>query len=99
MRRGAVEKVNSIEELLKRNNIKPINILELGCGVGAVITQCQCRSLATKYIGIDYAQEAIDYLQKHSEDIESIQGDITNPDFDIGGTFDVIVLSHVLEHL
>lgn len=99
LRRGAAEKVNSIEILLNRNTIKPKTIIELGCGVGAVITECQCRSLATKYIAVDYAPEAIDYLRNHSLGIESIQGDITDPDFCILDSCEVVVVSHVLEHL
>ncbi len=99
LRRGAIEKVNSIEMLLNRNRLKPKTILELGCGVGAVITECQRRSLATKYIGVDYAPEAIDYLRKHSAGIELIQSDITDPDFCTDEPCDVLVVSHVLEHL
>jgi SAM-dependent methyltransferase len=96
---GAVEKVNSIQELLKRNRIKPKSIIELGCGVGAVITECQRRNLATRYTGVEYSSEALDYLRRNSEGIESIQGDITAGDFHISDTFDVLLLSHVLEHL
>jgi SAM-dependent methyltransferase len=99
LKRGAVEKVNSVQLLLKRNQIIPENLLELGCGVGAVITECQRRNLATRYTGVDYSPEALDYLRAHSEGIESIQGDITAADFHIGNTFDVLLLSHVLEHL
>lgn len=99
LRLTAVEKVNSIERLLKRNKIRPKNMLELGCGVGAVIKECQRRSLAMKYMGVDYAPEAIDYIRNHSEGIETIQGDITDSDFYIDDTFDVVILSHVLEHL
>lgn len=99
LRRGAAEKVNSIEILMRSNAIKPKSILELGCGVGAVITECQRRGLATKYIGVDYATEAIEYLRKHSEGIEPLQADITDPNFCIDDPVDVLVLSHVLEHL
>jgi 2-polyprenyl-3-methyl-5-hydroxy-6-metoxy-1,4-benzoquinol methylase len=52
-----------------------------------------------KYMGVDYAPEAIDYIRNHSEGIETIQGDITDSDFYIDDTFDVVILSHVLEHL
>jgi SAM-dependent methyltransferase len=97
--RGAAEKVNSIEILLHRNKIKPKIILELGCGVGAVITGCQRRNIAKKYIGVDYAPEAIEYLRKHSAGIEAIQSDIIGESYlNIDGC-DVIILSHVLEHL
>ncbi len=99
LRRGAAEKVNSIEILMRAQAIKPKSMLELGCGVGAVITECQRRGLATKYIGVDYAAEAIEYLRKHSEGIEPLQADITDPNFRIDATVDVLVLSHVLEHL
>ena len=99
LRRGAAEKANSIETLLTRNAIAPRTILELGCGTGSVITECQRRRLAAKYIGVDFAPEAIGYLRKHSSGIEAIQGDITDPAFCIGDTCDVVVLTHVLEHL
>jgi len=97
--RGAIDKTNSIEMLLNRNNIRPKTILELGCGVGAVLFECQRRNIAKKYIGVEYAPEAISYLRKHSVGIESIQGDITDPDFCIKDACDVVVISHVIEHL
>lgn len=99
LRRGAVEKVNSIEDLLTRNGIKPRKLLELGCGTGAVIAECQRRDLAVSYVGVDYAPEAIDYLSRHSEGIEAIQADITSRGFQMSDPCDVVVLSHVLEHL
>jgi SAM-dependent methyltransferase len=97
--RGAGEKVNSIAQLLQRNEIEPKSILELGCGTGAVIKECQRRNLSEKYLAVDYAPEAIEYLRKHAEGIEAIQGDITDPDFHISDAVDLFVLSHVLEHL
>jgi 2-polyprenyl-3-methyl-5-hydroxy-6-metoxy-1,4-benzoquinol methylase len=99
LRRTAAEKVNSIEILLERRSIRPKTILELGCGIGAVITECQRRSLAKKYIGVDYAAEAIDYLRSTSTGIETFQGDITDPAFYVADMCDVVVMSHVLEHL
>jgi SAM-dependent methyltransferase len=98
-RRVAVDKVDSIEQLLKRNGVIPKNILELGSGTGAVIQQCQRRNLGTKYLAVDYAPEAIEYLRDHSEGIEAIQADITAPDFYIHDPIDLLILSHVLEHL
>lgn len=98
LRRGAVEKVNSIERLLKARGIRPATLLELGCGTGAVIVECQKRGLAQRYIAADYSDEAIQYLTRHAPDIETICTDITVP-----GAFhepvDVVILSHVLEHL
>jgi len=99
LRRGAVEKVNSIEGLLRRNGIQPTRLLELGCGVGAVIVECQRRNLAASYAGVDYAPEAIDYLRGHSDGIEATQADLTDPSFHLSDPADVVILSHVLEHL
>lgn len=99
LRRCAAEKVNSIEILLKRNGVIPQNILELGCGTGAVIQECQRRNLGTKYLAVDFAPEAIEYLREHVEGVEAIQGDITKPDFRIDDPIDLLILSHVLEHL
>lgn len=97
--RCATEKVNSIAQLLQRNQIEPKSILELGCGTGAVIKECQRRNISAKYFAVDYAPEAIEYLQNHSEGIEAIQGDITDSAFRIADAVDVVVLSHVLEHI
>ena len=53
LERGAIDKTNSIEMLLNRNNIRPKTILELGCGVSAVLLECQRRNIAKKYIGVE----------------------------------------------
>lgn len=42
---GAHEKANSIQQLLIKHAIKPRNMLELGCGTGAVLEECQQRGL------------------------------------------------------
>jgi SAM-dependent methyltransferase len=96
---GAVDKVNSVEILLNRHAIKPISILELGCGTGAVIAECQRRGLGREFSAIDYSKKAIGFLKSHSVDIHCMAADITDPDFKLEGYFDVLVLSHVLEHL
>jgi SAM-dependent methyltransferase len=99
LRRGASQKVDSIETLLARNSIAPQKILELGCGPGAVIRECRHRALAHRYIGVDYSADAVNYLRNNAPGIEAIQADITSPDFSIEEEADVVVLSHVIEHL
>lgn len=66
LRRSAREKVDSIEQLLQSNDIRPKTIMELGCGTGAVILECQRRGLAEHYTAVDSSQEAIQYLSEHS---------------------------------
>lgn len=99
LRYGAVDKVNSIEFFLNRHAIKPITLLELGCGTGAVIAECQRRGLGDEFTAIDYSKEAIGYLKSHSQGIYCIEADVTDPKFKLDKCFDVVFLSHVLEHL
>jgi len=99
LRRSATNKVDSIEELLLRNHVKSARLLELGSGPGAVIKECQRRGLGNRYTAIDYSPEAIVYIKAHSTGIEAIQADITDKDFTSHEVFDVVLLSHVLEHL
>ena len=96
---SAAEKVNSIEYLLKKNSIVADTILELGCGTGAVIEECQRRNLFKKYVAVDYSREALDYLKENTNDIETITADITSDNFSLETAFDIVILSHVLEHL
>ncbi len=99
LRYGAADKVNSLEALLNRNGIRPIAVLELGCGTGAVIVECQRRGLGAEFTAVDYSKEAIKYLESQSAGIRCIAADITDPYFRLDQCFDVVVLSHVLEHL
>jgi SAM-dependent methyltransferase len=95
---GASQKTDSIEMLLHRNRIQPRTLLELGCGTGAVILECQRRGLAERLSAIDYSPEAISYLKAHSTGIDCRVADITDAAV-AGQHFDVVILSHVLEHL
>jgi len=99
LRYGAVEKATSVELLLARNGIHPKTLLELGCGTGAVIKECQRRKLASQFTAVDYSKEAIEYLASQSNDIHCMAADITDPAFRLEQCFDVVILSHVLEHL
>jgi SAM-dependent methyltransferase len=97
--RTAGHKVDSIEYLLKKNNITCNTLLELGCGTGSVVRECQRRNLAEDYVALDYSETAIEYLRRHSDRIEALVADLTAPDFVFERPVDVVVLSHVIEHL
>lgn len=96
---GARRKVDSIQLLLERNGVRSGVLLELGCGTGAVIRECQRRGLAERYVGVDYSEEAIAYLLSHSTGITAVAADVTDPAALADLSADVVVLSHVLEHL
>jgi SAM-dependent methyltransferase len=96
---GAGGKTDSIGLFLRRNNITPKSILELGCGTGEIVKECQRRGYGESYTAVDYSEKAISYLQAHSTNINVMAADIASTDFAINGHFDVVILSHVLEHL
>lgn len=97
--RTAGHKADSIERLLKKNNIECDTLLELGCGTGSVIRECQRRKIAKSYIAVDYSDTAIDYLNSNSNEIETHSFDVTSEDFSFNRPVDVVVVSHVIEHL
>jgi len=101
LQRTASNKADSVERLLDRNGIKPKRILELGCGTGAVLTELKRRKVADQYFGVDYSKEAIRYLSQRDPEVRCTVADITNTarPFDDVDCFDVVVLSHVIEHL
>ncbi len=96
---GAKEKANSIEVLLAHADSPVHSMVELGCGTGDVLRECQRRGLARQFTAVDYSKTAIDYLRSTSPGIECVCADIeTDPTLQ-GSSFDVVILSHVLEHL
>ncbi len=96
---GAVLKAESVEKLLRRGGIHPGVLLELGSGTGAVIRECRRKGLAQDYIAIDASEEAIAWARERSPGIRCMVADITDPGFERPEKVDVILLSHVLEHL
>jgi SAM-dependent methyltransferase len=96
---GAKEKADSIDLLTRHAGIKPITLVELGCGTGAVIKECARRNLASRYVAVDYVQDALERLHHEAPGIECMTADITDAGFHLEEPFDVVILSHVLEHL
>jgi methylase of polypeptide subunit release factors len=91
LRRSAAYKVDSIETLLARHSISAQTIVELGCGTGAVIRECRRRTLARRYVAVDYSPDAIGYLRANAPEIEVIQADISSPEFSLDGPIDVLM--------
>jgi hypothetical protein len=82
LRRGAPEKVDSVEQLLARNGIARGTLTELGAGTGAVISECRRRGLGKTFTAIDYSAAAITYRQENVQGITVITADIGSPDLD-----------------
>jgi SAM-dependent methyltransferase len=99
LRRSASNKVDSIERLLRHHNIESRTLLELGCGTGAVISECRRRGLARRYIAVDFSEDAIEFTRSTSPGIEVMAADVAAPMFTFPAPVDVVVISHVIEHL
>jgi SAM-dependent methyltransferase len=97
--RTSKHKADSIELLLSKHNIECETLVELGCGTGSVIRECQRRNLARSYVAVDYSRTAIDYLAQNSHGIETYVADVMDPSIGLPRSADVVVVSHVIEHL
>ncbi len=76
-------------------NIKNKNsVLELGCGSGKLIN-----AIAENFTGLNkiVAVDCIDRPEKLNKKVEFIKQDIEN--LNISGTFDLVIMSQVLEHV
>lgn len=83
------------------DNIKPgENVIDLGCGVGALAASIAARSRAV-VTGIDWTTKNLEKARAaaaaQSLHITYLEGDITT--FRAPGQYDTVVLSNVLEHI
>ncbi len=97
---GASNKAESVKLLIEKNDIQLDNLLELGCGTGAVLQEAEKLNLSESFFGLDFSEEAINFLSSTTDTIHTAIGDITLPitQFDIS-QFDLVLISHTLEHL
>ena len=72
-----------------KNNI-PKRVLEIGCGTGGILSFFKSKNFDC--YGVDYENDHLDYARKNQINVSSSLEDIHEE-------FDIIVLSHVLEHL
>ena len=92
-------KVDAVERLLLRARLRPEVLVELGCGIGAVIEECRRRGLAGRYVAVDASGEAVSALRAADPDIQALVADITAVGFRVPAAADVVLASHVIEHL
>ena len=97
LRIGAIEKANSIERLILPRIAHPGRVIELGAGTGAIISELQRRNFADVYVAVDYSPDAAEYMRRNLTNVEILRADIVQEP--ISGAFDVVIVSHVLEHL
>lgn len=78
--------------------LKPISILDVGCGEGFTLKKLAERKIGKKNAGIDYSKDAIELGKKIYPQLSLAEGDVyalNYPD----NSFDVAICTEVLEHL
>jgi 2-polyprenyl-6-hydroxyphenyl methylase/3-demethylubiquinone-9 3-methyltransferase len=84
---------------INRDNIKNLNILDLGCGGG--LTCEPLARLGAKVTGIDFIKNNIDVAKKHAMtsnlNITYIKNDLNK--IELKDKYDVVLLLEVIEHL
>ncbi len=78
--------------------IKPVRILDVGCGEGATIVKLKQAKIGKTLEGIDNSEDALQIGRKIYLGINIKSGDIYNLPYK-DGSFDLLICTEVLEHL
>lgn len=90
---GAVGKADHVQALVPR---RPERLVEIGCGDGALLAELARRDAASSLTGYDVSAEAVRAARRRGVHADVFDGErVPVPD----DSFDVAVLSHVLEHV
>ena len=91
---GAVGKADHVEALLRD---RPGRLVEIGCGDGSLLAELARRDAAASLAGFDVSEEAVRAAQARGlEHVEAFDGRRLPTGDD---SFEVALLSHVLEHV
>jgi len=95
---NAIGKVNNIIKLSKE--IQHSSVLEIGCGEGAILEQLSDNFFADAYYGVEISQSGVNITNsrniKNLVECKLFNGYSTNYS---DKQFDLVILSHVLEHV
>jgi SAM-dependent methyltransferase len=95
---GARGKADHVLELCAAAQLRPRNTLEVGCGDGALLCELHSRGFGGRLAGVEITEAAVAIARERSQ-IDSVElydgGRLAVPD----GTYELGILSHVLEHV
>lgn len=98
LRIGAIEKTTSIVSLA--GSYPVADVLEVGCGTGAILEELDRRGFAERYWACEPAADLFRAAtQKRLARVVEIACSTFEDDTFVNRSFDLIVLSHVLEHI
>jgi 2-polyprenyl-3-methyl-5-hydroxy-6-metoxy-1,4-benzoquinol methylase len=78
------------------HNFDSLACLDVGCGTGHLLAKLREAGFGGRMVGIDTAVSAKEQVYKHNLDIEFFPGLLGS--MDLGGKFDLILCTEVLEH-
>ena len=95
---GAVGKADHVLELCARAGVDPASTLEVGCGDGSLLSELHRRRFGGRLSGVEITQAAVDIARERSEigSVELYDGSHLEV---ADGTYELGILSHVLEHV
>jgi SAM-dependent methyltransferase len=97
---GARGKADHVVELARRSSLAAGSVVEIGCGDGALLAELSTRGFGDSLAGFDISTAAIELARgravRRVSSLEVFDG-VRLPVAD--GSFDLGVLSHVLEHV
>jgi SAM-dependent methyltransferase len=103
-KREAIQAASRLIRQLAGQDIRPVRLLELGCGEGAVIGTLLdahhqvCSSQASA--GVDYNPRSLAHCRGSYPDLRYAEGDFTDPDLLAGlGAFDLVLLVNALHEV
>ena len=100
LRRTSGGKVDAVERLLAARGIAPSTVLEVGAGTGAVIGGLRQRGVGDRHYAVDFSPDAVGVLQASEPGVTAAVADVLEaPDPFGAGPYDVVLASHVVEHL
>lgn len=90
-------KASQVLKLMKKNNLSPHSIVEVGCGAGGVLAALyDSLQKSTKFTGYEIAPGACSFWSEHKDKgINYVLGDF----FSDNQIFDVLMLLDVIEHV
>ena len=69
----------------------PGSVLDAGCGTGRVAIELDRRGHAV--VGVDVDPAMLHAARSKAPDLSWVEGDVTDPDLELGRTFDVVVMA------
>jgi SAM-dependent methyltransferase len=97
---GAGAKAGHVVELCARGGLSPASLVEIGCGDGALLAELSARGFGGELSGFELSEPAVEIARARA-----IPGVVRLDAYDgthipaEDGTWDLGVLSHVLEHV